>query len=85
MKKSDNVSVNINFGAKMSIFCKENLNFGRNVAETLPQSLHDILEIHSFAQKKRRFLHKILFFNKTKQRHQKLTLFKNRRYFFKKT
>ena len=32
-----------------------------------------------------RFLHKMLFFTKRKQRHQKLTLFKNRRYFFKKT
>ena len=61
MKKSDNVSVNINFGAKMSIFCKENLNFGRNVAETLPQSLHDILEIHSFAQKKDAFCIKYYF------------------------
>ena len=32
-----------------------------------------------------RFLHKILFFTKRKQCHQKLTLFKNRRYFFKNT
>ena len=50
---------------------------------TLPQSLHDIilsmnLEIHSFA-KKWRFLHKMLFFTKRKQCHQKLTLFKNRK------
>ena len=29
------------------------------------------------------FLHKMLFFTKRKQCHQKLTLFKNRRYFFK--
>ena len=32
-----------------------------------------------------RILHKMLFFTKRKQRHQKFTLFKNRRYFFKKT
>ena len=31
------------------------------------------------------FLHKMLFFTKRKQCHQKLTLFKNRRYFFKNT
>ena len=46
----------------------------------LPQSLHDIilslfLEIHSYAQKLT-FLHKMLFFTKRKQRHQKLTLSK---------
>ena len=47
---------------------------------TLSQSLHDIilslfLEIHSYAQKLT-FLHKMLFFTKRKQRHQKLTLSK---------
>ena len=31
------------------------------------------------------FCIKMLFFTKRKQRHQKLTLFKNKRYFFKKT
>ena len=36
-------------------------------------------------QKNWRFLHKMLFFTKRKQCHQKLTLFKNRRYFFKNT
>ena len=36
-------------------------------------------------QKNWHFLHKMLFFTKRKQCHQKLTLFKNRRYFFKNT
>ena len=46
---------------------------------------YHVLKNSLICPKTNAFLHKLTFFSKRKQRHQKLTLFKNKRYSFKKT
>ena len=85
---SRNLMENSTFLLKFHFFFYTKLTFlEENLYWEKLLSQHDfitVLKNSLICPKTNAFLHKLTFFSKRKQRHQKLTLFKNKRYFFKK-
>ena len=92
---SGHLMENSTFFLKFHFFFTQNWHFWkkidieRNTCHFTPFActtwFYHVLKNSLICPKTNAFLHKLtFFFSKRKQRHQKLTLFKNKRYFFKK-